>query len=41
MDYQLVGIICHLGKNMEHGHYVYYHKVGEKRWALFNDNVVE
>lgn len=41
MGYQLVGMICHVGKNVENGHYLYYGKVSEKRWAKFNDLFVE
>ena len=41
MNYDLVGMICHIGKNVEHGHYVYYGKIGEKRWAQFNDRYTE
>lgn len=37
MNYELCGMICHIGKNVEHGHYIYYAKIGEKRWAQFND----
>lgn len=40
-NYDLVGMICHIGKNVEHGHYIYYGKVSAKRWAQFNDQMVE
>lgn len=41
MNYELFGIVCHKGKRAERGHYVYYHCIEPKRWALFNDNCVE
>ena len=41
LNYELVGLLCHKGKRAERGHYVYYHQVSVKRWALFNDNCVE
>lgn len=41
LNYELVGIICHKGKRVESGHYVYYHQISPKRWGYFNDNSVE
>ena len=41
MGYDLVGMICHIGKNVEHGHYIYYSRINPKRWAQFNDKYVE
>lgn len=35
--HHLVGILFHIGKNVQSGHYVYYQKVGERRWAELND----
>jgi ubiquitin C-terminal hydrolase len=32
-DYELVGMICHLGVDMTHGHYIYYAKLGPNKWA--------
>ena len=39
--FELVGMVCHIGKNVEHGHYMYYGRVGPRRWAQFNDQMVE
>lgn len=39
--YQLVGMICHIGKNVENGHYIYYGRINPKRWAQYNDKIVE
>lgn len=36
-NYELVGMIFHIGKNVECGHYVYNWKKGPKRWVEFND----
>lgn len=41
LQYTLVGMICHRGKNVEHGHYVYYHRIHGRKWASFNDKVTE
>jgi uncharacterized UBP type Zn finger protein len=41
LGYTLVGIISHRGKNVQHGHYVYYHRINAKRWALMNDLATE
>lgn len=41
MNYDLVGILCHRGKKVERGHYVYFHRVNPNRWAIFNDKIVE
>ena len=41
MGYELVGMICHIGKNVEHGHYIYYSRISGTRWAQFNDKYVE
>jgi ubiquitin C-terminal hydrolase len=41
LNYELVGMICHSGKKVTWGHYMYYHKLTDKRWAHFNDRVVE
>jgi ubiquitin C-terminal hydrolase len=30
-------MIFHIGKLVEVGHYVYYSKIGRKRWVEFND----
>lgn len=38
-NYELIGMIFHIGKNVEAGHYVYYAKRGEKRWAELNDTI--
>lgn len=40
-DYTLVGIIFHIGRNVECGHYVYYSKINARRWAEFNDRTVK
>lgn len=34
-------MVVHKGKKIDRGHYVYYHRLNSKRWALFNDNEVE
>lgn len=41
LKYELVGMICHIGKNVEHGHYIFYSRVSPTRWAQFNDKYVE
>ena len=38
--YSLIGIISHLGKNTDHGHYVC-HLKKDGQWLLFNDEKVE
>lgn len=40
MGYELIGIVFHIGKNVQTGHYIYYQRVGAKRWAEMNDNQV-
>lgn len=40
-NYSLVGIIFHIGRNVECGHYVYYAKINSRRWAEFNDRSVK
>ncbi len=37
--YTLMGIISHLGKNTDHGHYVC-HLKKDGQWLLFNDEKV-
>jgi ubiquitin C-terminal hydrolase len=37
LEYSLVGIICHKGRNVEHGHYIYYHQINRRRWVVMND----
>lgn len=37
--YKLLGVISHMGKNTEHGHYVC-HVLRDGKWALFNDDKV-
>ena len=37
--YSLIGIISHLGKNTDHGHYVC-HLKKDGQWLLFNDEKV-
>lgn len=39
-DFELVGMVFHIGKTMENGHYVYYSRVNRTRWAEMNDTVV-
>ncbi len=39
-DYRLVGFIAHKGSHIHAGHYQYYSRIDENRWALFNDNIV-
>lgn len=36
-NYELVGMVFHIGKLVEVGHYVYYSRLGKKRWVEFND----
>jgi ubiquitin carboxyl-terminal hydrolase 5/13 len=39
--YELVGIISHLGKSTDHGHYVaHVKKASDKQWYFFNDGKV-
>jgi ubiquitin C-terminal hydrolase len=38
MEYQLAGIICHIG-NAESGHYISYIKIDENKWVEFNDSI--
>jgi uncharacterized UBP type Zn finger protein len=35
--YELVGIIFHIGKFVQSGHYIYYSKVSRRRWVELND----
>jgi hypothetical protein len=37
--YHLMGIICHLGRNTDHGHYACHLKKDEQ-WVFFNDDKV-
>jgi uncharacterized UBP type Zn finger protein len=39
-EYKLVGFIAHKGTHIHAGHYLYYYRVDEGRWALFNDSRV-
>ncbi len=39
MQYQLAGIVCHIG-NAESGHYLSYIKIEENKWVEFNDSIV-
>lgn len=39
-SYELVGMVSHKGRSVNHGHYVYFHRINPKRWAEFNDNQV-
>jgi ubiquitin C-terminal hydrolase len=39
-DYHLVGFIVHKGSSINAGHYLYYARIEETRWALFNDSKV-
>jgi hypothetical protein len=42
MGYRLVGMVFHIGKKVECGHYVYYFCCGGKKWMEMNDaNVME
>ena len=42
MGYRLKGIVFHIGKQVEYGHYVYYYCSGGKKWVEMNDfNVME
>jgi uncharacterized UBP type Zn finger protein len=36
-NYQLVGMLFHVGKRIEFGHYTYYSRVSPRRWAHMND----
>jgi len=36
----LKGIVFHIGKNVQCGHYVYYFCIGGKKWAEMNDSKV-
>ncbi|CAE7498314.1 UBP14, partial [Symbiodinium microadriaticum] len=38
--YSLQGIVSHVGRNTEHGHYVCHIKKGEGKWIFFNDDKV-
>lgn len=40
LGYRLKGIVFHIGKNVEYGHYVYYFCCGGKRWVEMNDSTV-
>jgi uncharacterized UBP type Zn finger protein len=37
--YELIGIVSHLGRNTDHGHYVC-HLKKENQWIFFNDEKV-
>jgi uncharacterized UBP type Zn finger protein len=39
-DYSLAGFVAHKGTYIHAGHYLYYAKIDQTRWALFNDNKV-
>ncbi len=39
-EYKLVGFVAHKGSHIHAGHYQYYSRVDNHRWALFNDNKV-
>lgn len=32
-------MICHIGKNIDSGHYIFFAKVGEKTWVELNDKI--
>lgn len=36
-DYRLVGFVAHKGAHIHAGHYQYYSRIDDNRWALFND----
>lgn len=38
--YTLMGIISHIGRNTDHGHYVCHLRGADGRWVLFNDDKV-
>lgn len=38
--YKLIGVISHMGKNTEHGHYVC-HLWRNGKWVLYNDDKVK
>lgn len=38
--YELVGMVFHIGKGIEHGHYTYYSRVDRQRWVEMNDGEV-
>lgn len=40
LDYELVGMICHCGKNIDSGHYKYFAKIGSKQWVEMSDRNV-
>lgn len=40
LDYDLYGMVCHNGKNVYSGHYIYFHQINDRKWAEFNDYVV-
>ena len=37
--YKLIGVVSHMGRNTEHGHYVC-HLLRDGQWVLFNDDKV-
>ena len=39
-NYELVGMLFHIGKRMQSGHYTYYSRIDQKRWADMNDGTV-
>ena len=38
--YELVGILFHIGKTVQVGHYTYYFRVDKKKWVDMNDKYV-
>ena len=38
--FDLVGMVFHIGKNVQSGHYVYYSRVDPMKWNYFNDSSV-
>ena len=36
-DFELVGMLFHIGTRMEIGHYTYYSRIERDRWADMND----
>ena len=40
-NYELVGMLFHIGKHIQVGHYTYYNRIDRKRWADMNDGSVK
>ena len=40
MNYELKGIIFHFGRNVQHGHYLYFSKIDKRKWVEMNDTIV-